>query len=53
MLVIFLYNAPSYNKWVVIGSCAAAVIDGEIGQVRLSSYLGKYVCLFFYPKVGK
>lgn len=29
---------------------AAAVVDGDISQVSLSDYKGKYVVLFFYPK---
>eukprot|EP00884_Botryococcus_braunii_P023610 jgi/Botrbrau1/9933/Bobra.0012s0030.1 len=29
---------------------APAVIDGEISNLSLSNYKGKYVCLFFYPK---
>lgn len=29
---------------------AAAIIDGEVKQVSLSDYKGKYVILFFYPK---
>ncbi|GIL60757.1 hypothetical protein Vafri_15288 [Volvox africanus] len=29
---------------------APAVVDGEITNIRLSDYRGKYVCLFFYPK---
>lgn len=29
---------------------AKAVVDGEIKQVSLSDYKGKYVVLFFYPK---
>lgn len=28
---------------------APAVIDGKIGEVTLSDYLGKYVVLFWYP----
>ncbi|KAG2425305.1 hypothetical protein HXX76_013885 [Chlamydomonas incerta] len=27
-----------------------AVVDGEITNISLSDYKGKYVCLFFYPK---
>jgi hypothetical protein len=27
-----------------------AVVDGEIKQVSLADYKGKYVILFFYPK---
>lgn len=30
---------------------SAAVVDGEITKISLSDYKGKYVCLFFYPKV--
>ncbi len=35
-------------------TCPAAVVDGEIKKVSLSDYLkqGKYVVLFFYPKVS-
>eukprot|EP00877_Chromochloris_zofingiensis_P013911 jgi/Chrzof1/8774/Cz03g24030.t1 len=29
---------------------APAVVDGEIKNIRLSDYRGKYVVLFFYPK---
>ncbi|GIL88678.1 hypothetical protein Vretimale_17268 [Volvox reticuliferus] len=32
------------------GFTAPAVVDGEITNIRLSDYRGKYVCLFFYPK---
>lgn len=28
----------------------AAVVDGEIKDVKLSDYKGKYVILFWYPK---
>ncbi len=31
--------------------CIAAVIDGEIRNISLSDYRGKYVVLFFFPKV--
>lgn len=27
-----------------------AIVDGEIKQVSLADYKGKYVILFFYPK---
>ena len=28
-----------------------AVVDGEIREIKLRDYRGKYVVLFFYPKV--
>eukprot|EP00959_Pyramimonas_sp_CCMP1952_P161964 3386468-Pyramimonas_sp.AAC.1 len=31
---------------------AGAVVDGEITSISLDDYKGKWVVLFFYPKVG-
>lgn len=31
-------------------SRVAAIVDGEVKQVSLEDYKGKYVILFFYPK---
>ncbi len=45
-----MHHAPSSPRYP---ARLAAVVDGEIKKVSLSEYLkkGKYVVLFFYPKV--
>ncbi len=55
MLVLATLH-PHLDAWLAlipfIGCLATAVVDGEIKEVSLSDYAGKFVVLFFYPKVG-
>jgi alkyl hydroperoxide reductase subunit AhpC len=38
-------HPPPYHT-----ACTAAIVNGEVKEVSLEEYKGKYVILFFYPK---
>lgn len=48
-----VFNAVFGSELKVLVLCRAAVSDGEFVNVKLDDYKGKYVILFFYPKVSE
>lgn len=47
-----LHPKPSANMIATHACMLAAVVNGELSTLSLSSYKGKYAVLFFYPKVN-
>jgi peroxiredoxin len=53
MVQDIVYPAPRVHvRGLASDFTAPAVVNGEITSLKLSDYKGKWVVLFFYPKVG-